>query len=115
MFVLCISANIPMIRSVIRRVANIESSAPASYPLQSTPKGNRKSLGGNTNDRYFTLENGLNTENSVSVSRGIGRDDVDRMYPLTRNDSPPMGMHETGSEEGIMKETKFTLSYSQAR
>lgn len=103
-----------MIRTLFRRIANIQSSAPASYPLESGSK--RKSLVGKANDRYFTIENGQIRDNSVTVSRGSGRehDAVDRVYPLTRNDSPPDEHDETGSDQGIVKKTVFTVNYGQA-
>ncbi|KAL4860338.1 hypothetical protein BDV12DRAFT_209881 [Aspergillus spectabilis] len=116
MFVLITCANIPMIRSLFRRIFNLQSFARASYPLQSTPKS--KSLSGRTKDRYFSLGNSRNnTQNSISAARGTRRNSVDRMYPLTRQDSPPdpYGGGEkmrTGSQRGIVKGTEFSVSYS---
>lgn len=55
MFVLITCANIPMIRSLFRRMFNIHSSARASYPLESTPRN--KSLSARTKNRYFSLGN----------------------------------------------------------
>ncbi|KAL2816040.1 hypothetical protein BDW59DRAFT_166507 [Aspergillus cavernicola] len=112
MFVLITCANIPMIRSLFRRIFNIQSSARASYRLESTPQS--KSLPGRKKDRYFSLENSQNkTQNTVSASRGTRRNSVDRMYPLTRQDSPPDGGEgETGSQSGIIKGTEISVSYS---
>ncbi|KAL2865275.1 uncharacterized protein BJX67DRAFT_359117 [Aspergillus lucknowensis] len=111
MFVLITCANIPMIRSLFRRIFNIQSSAHASYPLQSTPKSN--SLSRRTKDRYFSLGNSQNNmQSSISASRGTRRNSVDRMYPLTRQDSPPNSGGEMGSERGIIKGTEFSVSIS---
>ncbi|KAL4914787.1 hypothetical protein BDW62DRAFT_219871 [Aspergillus aurantiobrunneus] len=106
MFVLITCANIPMMRSLFRRVLNIQSSAHGSYPLKSTPK---RSLPGKTQDRYFSIENSHQTQNSISASRGTGRNSVDRVCPLTRTDSPPDGADDTG----IIKKTAFSVSYTR--
>jgi nucleotidyltransferase/DNA polymerase involved in DNA repair len=105
-----------MIRSLFRRIFDIHSSAPASYPLDSTPRN--KSLSARTKDRYFSLGNSQgNTQSSVSAGWGTRRNSVDRIYPLTRQDSPPNsgidgGGGETGSQKGIVKGTDFSVSYS---
>ncbi|KAL4982724.1 hypothetical protein BDW68DRAFT_170385 [Aspergillus falconensis] len=116
MFVLITCANIPMIRSLFRRIFNIHSSARTSYPLESTPRN--KSLSARTKNRYFSLGNSQgNTQGSVSAGWGTRRNSVDRMYPLTRQDSPPSsdpggGGGESGSQKGIVKGTEFSVSYS---
>ncbi|KAL4784113.1 hypothetical protein BJX76DRAFT_348035 [Aspergillus varians] len=117
MFVLITCANIAIIRSVFhpvfRRVFNFQSSTGASYPLQSNLKG--RSLPKKSNERYFSISNSRNTEDSATTSRGNRRTSVDRMYPLTRQDSRPDGVEETGEEQGILKNTTFTVNYNQAQ
>ncbi|KAL4733213.1 hypothetical protein BDV11DRAFT_175911 [Aspergillus similis] len=115
MFVLITCANIPMIRWLFRRILKIQSSARASYPLESTPRN--KSLTARTKNRYFSLGNSQgNTQSSVFAGLGTRRNSVDRMYPLTRQDSPPSsgpdGRGETGSQKGIVKGTEFSVIYS---
>ncbi|KAL3457974.1 hypothetical protein BJX64DRAFT_237532 [Aspergillus heterothallicus] len=129
MFVLITCANIPMIRSLFRRILNIpSSSAPVSYPFNSTPKAT--SLAGKSRDRYVSLGfskdnimmNSVTASASASASgRGGGRrNSVDRMYPLTRQDSrSPPGEREAqeldataGVKGGIRMQTEFDIRYS---
>lgn len=125
MFVLITCANIPMIRSLFRRILNIaSSSAPLSYPLNSTPKA--KSLSGRARDRYVSLGFSKDdiTINSVTASAsGLGggrHNSIDRLYPLTRQDSrcPPAkdgnrGLGETAEHKGAIRmQTEFDVRYS---
>ncbi|KAL4811715.1 hypothetical protein BDW67DRAFT_171418 [Aspergillus spinulosporus] len=115
MFVLITCANIPMIRLLFQCILKIQSSTRALYPLESTPRN--KSLSARTKNQYFSLGNSQgNTQSSVSAGWGTRRNSVDRMYPLTRQDSPPSSGPdrggETGSQKGIVKGTEFSVSYS---
>lgn len=101
MFVLITCANIPIIRSLFRRLLNIQSSVRPSgstYPLQ-TPKRSRQ-------DKYFSIDN----SKDISANTNTVAASVDRMYPLTRQDSPRIEGEER--ERGIVKDTAFTVSYS---
>ncbi|KAI9375032.1 hypothetical protein BJX61DRAFT_209289 [Aspergillus egyptiacus] len=113
MFVLITCANIPIVRSLLRRLVHIRSSPPPSYPLRSTPQ--KKSLSRRAQGIYLSIDNSSSTRTRVSASRGEARHSVDRMYPLTRRDSGPNAGDETESQEGIVKKAEFTLSYHEAK
>lgn len=120
MFVLITSANTATLRPLFRSIFNIKSTSVStsargsSYPLRSQSK--RKSLG--SKDRYFTLND--NTENHSADASAA----VDKMYPLTRSDSPPgldgdadgdaAKTQRIGMGMGIAKNTEFTVSYDRA-
>ncbi|KAL4968455.1 uncharacterized protein BDV14DRAFT_196760 [Aspergillus stella-maris] len=129
MFVLITCANIPMVRTLFRRILNIPSSIRASYPLESTSATNRA----RARERYFSLDDSnsqdpasqrTGTVNGNGSRSGTVRNSFDRMYLITRHDSPPIfdvgDRGESGngsgsvseSQRGIVKDTAVTVSVS---
>jgi hypothetical protein len=113
MFAIITTANIPTIRPLFSHVFGIQSAAPNSYPLQ--PSSKRKSLTGNK-DRYITIGDIGHSESTVTAEpTHTASRSVDRGFPLPRSNTLPHEAEGRSSEQGIMKNTAFEITYERAR